>query len=230
MGRRRSSHLDSASIDGAAKASDKPAPPETPSIVVRRLTITHDNHPFERMREVTQLHWASWPDFGVPTHPSHLLAVVDQCRSAVESSRGSSPGPQPERPVLVHCSAGCGRTGTFCTVDTVIENLKRQKQHRSRARQTSPMRIDLENSRSQLRRNGDDATPDRFFGQPVALKASAEDVARDGMFPEELDLVEKVVEELRLQRLSTVQSLRQFVLCYETVLEWIADQGQPKTA
>jgi tyrosine-protein phosphatase 2/3 len=38
------------------------------------------------------------------------------------------------------------------------------------------------------------------------------------------DLIEKTVEDFRLQRLSMVQSLRQFVLCYESVLEWLVEQ------
>ena len=38
-----------------------------------------------------------------------------------------------------------------------------------------------------------------------------------------IDLVEKTVEEFRNQRLSMVQSLRQFVLCYESVMEWLAE-------
>jgi len=41
---------------------------------------------------------------------------------------------------------------------------------------------------------------------------------------DDIDLIEKTVEELRLQRISMVQSLRQYVLCYEAVLEWIAHQ------
>jgi protein-tyrosine phosphatase len=36
-----------------------------------------------------------------------------------------------------------------------------------------------------------------------------------------IDLIAHTVEDFRGQRLSIVQSLRQFVLCYETVLEWI---------
>jgi len=39
------------------------------------------------------------------------------------------------------------------------------------------------------------------------------------------DLISKVVSDFRDQRLSMVQSLRQFVLCYETVLEWFARQS-----
>jgi protein-tyrosine phosphatase len=52
----------------------------------------------------------------------------------------------------------------------------------------------------------------------------AADVAGDWIFDQDLDLIEKTVEDFRGQRLSMVQSLRQYVLCYETVLEWIAQQ------
>jgi protein tyrosine phosphatase len=43
------------------------------------------------------------------------------------------------------------------------------------------------------------------------------------------DLIEKTVEDFRLQRLSMVQSLRQFVLCYESILEWLVEQ-YPRSA
>ena len=52
----------------------------------------------------------------------------------------------------------------------------------------------------------------------------------DWLTRDDVDLIEKTVEEFRVQRLSMVQSLRQFVLCYETVLEWVGRQGIPKTA
>ena len=51
----------------------------------------------------------------------------------------------------------------------------------------------------------------------------------DWTMREDLDLIERTVEDFRLQRLSMVQSLRQFVLCYESVLEWLVEQ-QPKSA
>lgn len=41
---------------------------------------------------------------------------------------------------------------------------------------------------------------------------------------DDLDLVEKTVEDFRHQRLSMVQSLRQYVLCYESVMEWLVDE------
>ena len=44
------------------------------------------------------------------------------------------------------------------------------------------------------------------------------------MLKDDEDLVAKTVSNFRLQRLSMVQTLRQFVLCYETVLEWIVGE------
>jgi protein-tyrosine phosphatase len=46
---------------------------------------------------------------------------------------------------------------------------------------------------------------------------------------DDMDLIAKTVEDFRLQRLSMVQSLRQFVLCYESVMEWLVEQ-HPKSA
>jgi len=43
---------------------------------------------------------------------------------------------------------------------------------------------------------------------------------------DDIDLIAMAVEEMRKQRLSMVQNLRQFVLCYESVLEWIVEQQQ----
>ena len=48
------------------------------------------------------------------------------------------------------------------------------------------------------------------------------------MSKDDEDLVAKTVSNFRLQRLSMVQTLRQFVLCYETVLEWIVGEMPEK--
>lgn len=52
--------------------------------------------------------------------------------------------------------------------------------------------------------------------------------ARDAwLASDDEDLVAKTVSDFRLQRLSMVQTLRQFVLCYESVLEWVVgEMGQ----
>lgn len=74
----------------------------------------------------------------------------------------------------------------------------------------------------QANKAGLSAVQDKADGQgDVTMKT----VADDWLESDSYDLIEQTVEEFRLQRLSAVQSLRQFVLCYESVLEWLAGQG-----
>lgn len=235
MAKRRSSHMDYLKRSDASSSSSESSlgtKEDTPAVLVRKFTMSHDAFPFERMREITHLQYSYWPDFGAPAHPSHLLGLVDQCDAVVRTtSSGPREDPEPpsNRPILVHCSAGCGRTGTFCTVDTVVDILKRQRRDQHRPRQPTPMDLDSPKTprtghdQSSARR----APSTRSSSSPSNLK---QDVEGDWLNRDDLDLIEKTVEEFRVQRLSVVQSLRQFVLCYETILEWIALQGQPKTA
>jgi len=210
---------------------------DQPYVIVRKFTLSHAAHPFEPMREVTQLQYSSWPDFGAPAHPAHLLALVEQTDAVVRSTNkthgSQDPEPKGERPVMVHCSAGCGRTGTFCTVDSVIDMLKRQRISK-RKRQGTPMDIDKETPARELNRRQSASKPrpssggGDFFGsqyQPDAHEGEPIDGA--WVDADDVDLVEKTVEDFRHQRLSMVQSLRQFVLCYESIMEWLVDQSPP---
>ncbi|KAH9515125.1 Tyrosine-protein phosphatase non-receptor type 1 [Bulinus truncatus] len=64
-------------------------------------------------REVLHFHYTTWPDFGVPSSPYaflHFLHCVRQTGS-LETDVG---------PAIVHCSAGIGRSGTFCLVDSCL--------------------------------------------------------------------------------------------------------------
>lgn len=206
-----------------ANTSIETAPPpvaETPHVIVRKFTLAHAAHPFSPMREITQIHFASWPDFGAPASPGQLLNLVElsnQMQRAASSSTSSPRSSEPEndqsaRPMLVHCSAGCGRTGTFCTVDSVIDMLKRQRREIKSG--VTPM--DVESSVG-----GD------YMGKgKIEPKDSVEG---EWIFDQDVDLIERTVEDFRGQRLSMVQSLRQFVLCYETVAEWITREVVPRT-
>uniref|UniRef100_A0A672JH98 Receptor-type tyrosine-protein phosphatase n=1 Tax=Salarias fasciatus TaxID=181472 RepID=A0A672JH98_SALFA len=63
-------------------------------------------------RLVTQLHFTSWPDFGVPFTPIGMLKFLKKVKAVNPSYAG---------PVVVHCSAGVGRTGTFIVIDSMID-------------------------------------------------------------------------------------------------------------
>jgi len=177
-----------------------PLDPDTPHVILRKITLQHANQPFEPIRELTQIQYSSWPDFGAPAHPAQVLGLVEHCNTVIRSYQSSHNSQDPdkasqqgERPVVVHCSAGCGRTGTFCTVDSVFDMLKRQRQSRQQKREENAMDVDPK--------------------EQDAWTLSDDE-----------DLVAKTVADFRLQRLSMVQTLRQFVLCYETVLEWIVGE------
>ncbi|KAB5555765.1 hypothetical protein PHYPO_G00037870 [Pangasianodon hypophthalmus] len=63
-------------------------------------------------RSVTQLHFTSWPDFGVPFSPIGMLKFLKKVKQLNPSYAG---------PIVVHCSAGVGRTGTFIVIDAMID-------------------------------------------------------------------------------------------------------------
>ncbi|XP_037980369.1 receptor-type tyrosine-protein phosphatase F-like isoform X4 [Motacilla alba alba] len=64
-------------------------------------------------RAVEQFHYLLWPDHGVPRNPSQLLCLVEVVNKRVLET--------PAGPVLVHCSAGIGRTGTFIALDFLLK-------------------------------------------------------------------------------------------------------------
>ncbi|XP_076834991.1 protein tyrosine phosphatase receptor type Eb isoform X2 [Brachyhypopomus gauderio] len=63
-------------------------------------------------RLVTQLHFTSWPDFGVPLSPIGMLKFLKKVKSVNPVHAG---------PIIVHCSAGVGRTGTFIVIDAMMD-------------------------------------------------------------------------------------------------------------
>ncbi|CAL8093173.1 unnamed protein product [Calicophoron daubneyi] len=70
------------------------------------------------VRHVTQLQYISWPDHGVPKDSADFISFVERVRKA----RGSS-----DAPVVVHCSAGIGRTGVLIMMETAMNLMERQQ-------------------------------------------------------------------------------------------------------
>ncbi|OON18181.1 Protein-tyrosine phosphatase, partial [Opisthorchis viverrini] len=69
-------------------------------------------------REVRQLQFTAWPDHGVPNHPAPLLMFLRRVRAECPSDSG---------PIVVHCSAGVGRTGAFILLDILLEQMRHEK-------------------------------------------------------------------------------------------------------
>ncbi|XP_059396032.1 receptor-type tyrosine-protein phosphatase delta-like isoform X20 [Carassius carassius] len=89
---------------------------ELATYCVRTLAL-YKNGSSEK-REVRQFQFTAWPDHGVPEHPTPFLAFLRRVKSCNPPDAG---------PMVVHCSAGVGRTGCFIVIDAMLERIKHEK-------------------------------------------------------------------------------------------------------
>ncbi|XP_054625363.1 receptor-type tyrosine-protein phosphatase F isoform X10 [Dunckerocampus dactyliophorus] len=69
-------------------------------------------------REMRQFQFMAWPDHGVPEYPTPILAFLRRVKACNPPDAG---------PMVVHCSAGVGRTGCFIVIDAMLERMKHEK-------------------------------------------------------------------------------------------------------
>ncbi|CAD5206702.1 unnamed protein product [Bursaphelenchus okinawaensis] len=81
--------------------------------IVRRLKITKEGE--EDHKIVQHYQYTTWPDFGVPDNVFDFLEFVEAVRNFDETVNS---------PIVCHCSAGVGRTGTFTVVDVLISAIR----------------------------------------------------------------------------------------------------------
>ncbi|XP_066940417.1 tyrosine-protein phosphatase 69D [Macrobrachium rosenbergii] len=67
--------------------------------------------------EVQQYHYLLWKDFIAPEHPTGVLSFLRRINEAYSNDKG---------PLLIHCSAGVGRTGTLVALDSLVMELEEE--------------------------------------------------------------------------------------------------------
>ncbi|XP_040608831.1 receptor-type tyrosine-protein phosphatase mu isoform X4 [Mesocricetus auratus] len=83
--------------------------------VIRTFAV--EKRGVHEIREIKQFHFTGWPDHGVPYHATGLLGFVRQVKSKSPPNAG---------PLVVHCSAGAGRTGCFIVIDIMLDMAERE--------------------------------------------------------------------------------------------------------
>ncbi|ALC42717.1 Ptp52F [Drosophila busckii] len=77
------------------------------------LSVVHEKYGLKE--KVIHFFFKKWPDHGVPDDPTHLISFVKKVKAEKRPNYS---------PIVVHCSAGVGRTGTFIGLDLIMQRLK----------------------------------------------------------------------------------------------------------
>lgn len=137
----------------------------------RKIAITKR----DQVRALYHFAYTDWPDFGTPESSETVFDMIKLKDKVLARNAKENPGITGSSDLLVHCSAGCGRTGCFITLDMVISLLTSK-----------------------------------------SLKSSLDQWGDE-------DLIYKSVQFQRQQRISMVQNLGQFIFCYESILNYFAE-------
>lgn len=88
------------------------------SFIVTKLSLRKKNH--TDIRTIYHAHYIKWPDHGIPPNTKDALDFLARVNDYKQLT-------QTQAPILLHCSAGIGRTGTFCAIDIGIKRYLEKK-------------------------------------------------------------------------------------------------------
>jgi len=94
---------------------------EAPNYIVRKLDVTHRGAGQGSSRVIVHIQFTNWLDRSAPEDAGNLIQLVQLTR--VMLNQFSSKQGDSTSPLLVHCSAGVGRTGTFICVDQIMRSI-----------------------------------------------------------------------------------------------------------
>ncbi|KAH3744933.1 protein-tyrosine phosphatase 1 [Pelomyxa schiedti] len=93
------------------------------AITRRRFQLTHISHP-EDVRIVEHYQYSGWPDHNIPGTTEHIRTLIHRMSAtSIQTEEARQSSVTLPKPTIVHCSAGIGRTGTFCAIHANLEVL-----------------------------------------------------------------------------------------------------------
>lgn len=98
---------------------DMSVDPDLEGYLARTLMVKNANSGEER--EIVQLQFTSWPDHGIPDDTLQFLNFVQKKRDVAAELRILE-----NEPILIHCSAGIGRTGVFCLTEYALSCVEQE--------------------------------------------------------------------------------------------------------
>lgn len=147
--------------------------------------------------EIKHIEYLGWQDHGVPDSPAEVLRLLKYLNTLVE----------PDEPVVTHCSAGVGRTGSFISIAWLVPLLAAYRASGGEASLVlEPMSPLGPLPSVNQKRTG--------------VLSSLMHKSKDGDHVEEVDPVMAVIDGCRDQRTTMVQTSAQVEFVYDTVRTW----------
>ncbi|KAJ2453267.1 hypothetical protein EV183_002324 [Coemansia sp. RSA 2336] len=229
--------------------------PDDSGVIARRFSLSRPSVSTSSMC-ITHLQYVSWPDHGVPENPLGVLRLQQLARQA-QSEAELQAKTLSRIPMIVHCSAGCGRTGAFCVIDTVLSQDSLSPKAPAKPAVEDDGDVIMEDASMPGEHSQSYDEQDGFTGQvPQALQSQSSQSSLPSQQDAQMDIPEDepgelsnrrslsfwnekppaelhedrvfmVVSRFRELRITMVQTIKQFVFCHEA-LAWVALGAGPR--
>jgi len=110
-------------------------------ITERRFTVKVGEG---KTREVAHYQWEGWPDHGVPTRGQYKTVLHLLEKIVARRSKGA-------RPIVVHCSAGVGRSGALVALHNLAQIIKSYQENKAEIENEDKWRLSVFSTVRRLR-------------------------------------------------------------------------------
>lgn len=182
-----------------------------------RRTLKLERSAGEGRRTVQHFQFSNWPDFDIPPDSETLISFMRDIKEAnIKTSRDN--GFAKPSPLMVHCSAGVGRTGCYMLIDALLDELEKDNtQHHNDQR---GIEKSLDNTMSVTARQSANNTTKHLDNRSVLDTQKTPPLQRTNP-------IFSAVNEMREQRMSMVANLAQYHFVHKALLHGVT-QASPQ--